>query len=175
MSWQAAQSKIAPFRCPSASDDATNVAAVSHIFYDGSQYLIYGTGFFDPGTGLTLGVTNYAGCAGFAGKVSSETGKVTAVDAQSGIFYNRSKTVAGEIRDGTSSTILFGEANGVGIDDDSTATPKPIVRRPFGWMGVGVMWTAMPPIGSRESPRSLQRRPRGDRRVLLRRRRGSRP
>ncbi|MCX7429162.1 MAG: DUF1559 domain-containing protein [Planctomycetia bacterium] len=147
IAWNTAQSRIAPLMCPSAPESATNVGAVSHIYFDGSQYLYYATAFFQPSDGLKLGTTSYLGCAGLAGKASSASGTLQS-DAQVGVFSNRSKTLIGEIRDGTSSTILFGEANGLGVDMDSTANPKPVERRPFAWMGVGVMWTAMPPSDS---------------------------
>lgn len=152
MAWNAAQNKIGPFRCPSAPENAVNVGAASHIYFDGSMYITYSTAFFTPKIGLNLGTTSYLGCAGYAGKISSGTMLLTLVDNQSGIFYNRSKTLMGEIHDGTSNTILFGEANGSGIDIDSTANPKPIVRQPFGWMGAGVMWTAMPPSDPEDRP-----------------------
>jgi prepilin-type N-terminal cleavage/methylation domain-containing protein len=148
ISWQTAQSKIAAFRCPSVPETAVNTWATSHVYYDGSTYLVYHMGKFEPpSTGLALGVTNYLGCAGFAAKVSSETGKLTTVDAQSGVFYNRSKTVMGELRDGTSTTILFGEVSGNGRLDSSS----PVERRPYAWAGVGVMWTAAAPTDSEEN------------------------
>ena len=139
MAWNAAQNKIAAFRCPSVPENSVDVIAMSHIYFDGSTYITYSAATLP--TGLALGVTNYLGCAGLYGKVAAAAGHLTMIDNQSGVFYNRSKTLMGEIHDGTSSTILFGENSGALQLDAS----KPVQRYPFSWMGVGVMWTAMPP------------------------------
>jgi prepilin-type N-terminal cleavage/methylation domain-containing protein len=76
--------------------------------------------------GLLLGRTNYLGVGGYLGNIPGW-------DQYRGIFTNRSKTTISTILDGTSNTLLFGEAIG-GRE----------VTREFGftWMGAGYLATA---------------------------------
>ncbi len=139
-SWDAANMQIDTFICPSSLHrSAEDVRAVAHIFYDGSKYYNYFTAGFADGAGRNLGVSNYLGCAGTAGRISSAAASFP-LDIESGIFYNRSKTAIRDITDGTSSTIMFGEATGMGRDFEGHLTGKP-----FSWIGCGVMWTARAP------------------------------
>jgi prepilin-type N-terminal cleavage/methylation domain-containing protein len=80
----------------------------------------------DPG-GREMGRTNYLGCGGYGANVPG-------YDIYKGIFYNRSNTKFKDIADGTSNTLMFGEAIG-GKTGDSGST------RQFGysWMGVGYL------------------------------------
>jgi prepilin-type N-terminal cleavage/methylation domain-containing protein len=80
----------------------------------------------DPG-GREMGRTNYFGCGGYGADVPG-------YDIYKGIFFNRSNTKFKDIVDGTSNTLMFGEAIG-GKTGDSGST------RQFGysWMGVGYL------------------------------------
>ncbi len=89
-------------------------------------------------SGLPMGRTNYLGVAGFAGSARRIDGMGTSPGPgwpeDVGIFYNRSNTKMKDITDGTSNTLMFGEAIG-GKTGNSNST------RQFGftWMGVGCM------------------------------------
>ncbi len=85
---------------------------------------MYGEITFNEGFEL-LGRTNYAGMAGYAGY----TGHPPA-DFYKGVFYNRSQTGFRDIADGSSNTLLFGEA----VGNDNTGYG-------YCWMGVGTLGT----------------------------------
>ncbi|MBN2292864.1 MAG: DUF1559 domain-containing protein [Pirellulales bacterium] len=138
-SWEAANMQIDTFICPSSLHaNADDVIAVSVIYFDGST-AHYTAAYFPNAGGKYLGVTNYLGCAGTVGKISSSAG-YQKIDEESGIFYNRSKTRIRDITDGTSFTMMFGEATGMGRTSDGD-----LVGKPFSWMGCGIMWTALEP------------------------------
>jgi prepilin-type N-terminal cleavage/methylation domain-containing protein len=140
--WVEAFNQFAPFQCPSVpTRRADNVFAVSHMYYGKYEAMS-----FAASTGRDLGRTSYLGCAGYWGKMypPSYTVPTSAYDKERrfGVFYLRSKTTQRDIRDGTNATFLFGEASGVGYATGNTTT---LLRYPYGWMGCGVMWTAMLP------------------------------
>src|SRR4029077_3502652 len=116
--WQLAQTRIRLFECPSdnaAGDTATrgNRVAFHHFNYnaptvpdtddntDGDAYIL------DPSNPTVFGHTNYAGCAGLAGRGTSKYWA-----QYEGIFTTRSATALARIPDGTSNTLLLGEAIG---------------------------------------------------------------
>jgi prepilin-type N-terminal cleavage/methylation domain-containing protein len=76
--------------------------------------------------GYPPGRTNYLGVAGFCGY----TGADPAADRLRGVFWNRSKIDFRDITDGTSSTLLFGEA--IGADANRTTYS-------YAWMGCGAL------------------------------------
>ncbi len=80
----------------------------------------------DPG-GRSLGRTNYLGCGGYAADIAGW-------EMYKGMFYNRSDTKMSQITDGTSNTLMFGEAIG-GKPTSSNGS------RQYGytWMGVGYL------------------------------------
>jgi prepilin-type N-terminal cleavage/methylation domain-containing protein len=84
-----------------------------------------------------LGTTNYIGSAGRSGIIGVEE-----EDLYAGVFYNRSKTTIAHIEDGTSSTLLFGEAIGDVIDGTTkfTYTWMGCGAMPLGWFGNMAMW-----------------------------------
>jgi hypothetical protein len=88
----------------------------------------------DP-AGKAVGRTNYMGMGGYAADMAANTpGGSPGWPEYIGIFYNRSKVRMSEITDGTSNTIIFGEAIG-GKTTNSNGT------REFGfsWMGGGYL------------------------------------
>jgi prepilin-type N-terminal cleavage/methylation domain-containing protein len=77
--------------------------------------------------GLSVGRTNYMGMGGYAADIPGW-------NTYMGIFYNRSKTKMADIGDGTSNTIIFGEATG-GKTSNSNASRQ----YGFTWMGGGYL------------------------------------
>jgi prepilin-type N-terminal cleavage/methylation domain-containing protein len=84
----------------------------------------------DPG-GRSLGRTNYLGCGGKGADMAGW-------EINKGVFYNRSDTNMAHITDGTSNTLMFGEA----IGGKTTASGS---SRQYGytWMGVGYLANIM--------------------------------
>jgi prepilin-type N-terminal cleavage/methylation domain-containing protein len=123
--WKMAQARISSFTCPSDTPyDKTGEAWVLLItYYDGSGTLWFDAVYLSGGAGKALGRTSYLGSAGFFGHVG-----LPSVDLYQGVFCNRSKTGYRDITDGSSNTLLFGEATG-GIDNS------------YAWFGAAVMVT----------------------------------
>jgi prepilin-type N-terminal cleavage/methylation domain-containing protein len=136
--WTMAMVKVKTFLCPSDNpESAPRVASRMGAFATGPG----ATGgtvairfFENTGTPAGLGRTNYManmGRMGFTG--------ASAVDILEGPFSNRSRTTIPTISDGTSNTIMFGEAMG-GL---------PVANRlySYSWMGIGHMvssWGIIP-------------------------------
>jgi len=142
--WELAQERIPTFLCP--SDDAeqsTSMKTSVHLYYDpdhgsmGAAVVYHGASERDGATfggsdGLELGRTNYLGACGRAAVIDYQW------DAQHGVFYNRSKTQLPHIRDGSSHTLLFGEALGRG---NNSLDPALLRHWGLAWFGCGPMWT----------------------------------
>jgi prepilin-type N-terminal cleavage/methylation domain-containing protein len=134
--YAAARNKLKILECPSANmrTPQTEMIVTIHTYYNGTTGVVQ----MIPRTttnDLNLGMTNYLGCAGAWGRIgdpppmdlSWPTGPI---DRYLGIFTNRSAPT--KIRDGESSTLMFGEAAGqVGRDG-------------YAWMGCGAL-----PVGPR--------------------------
>ncbi len=99
--WDDASYKIQVFLCPSDSAGDNSLATVTELRTTPNSVGM--SGFAEK---TTLGRTNYLGSAGRLGV------GVLSRDPQKGIFYNRSRTRFGDIQDGTSNTIMFGEVTG---------------------------------------------------------------
>jgi prepilin-type N-terminal cleavage/methylation domain-containing protein len=120
--WNLAQFEIAQFRCPSDSKTPGVVWTRSHTrsnLPSGSITITYWSG---TGTFLNSGRSNYLGVHG---RPDFNAG------ARDGIFRNRSETKMGEINDGTSNTLAFGESHG-GVQESSGNTPATWL-----WMSAG--------------------------------------
>lgn len=99
--WDEAAYRINIFLCPSDDPYSNTMSTVTEMRTTPSNAGM--SGFAEQ---TTLGRTNYLGSAGRLGiGVSSR-------DPWKGIFYNRSRTRTGEISDGMSNTIMFGEVTG---------------------------------------------------------------
>lgn len=99
--WDQHQYRISTLLCP--SDDA-----YSNTLATGTELRVTPTGATMHGWSepTNLGRTNYLGSSGQLGI------GIASREAKKGVFYNRSRTKFGEITDGTSNTLLFGEVTG---------------------------------------------------------------
>jgi len=126
--WRVAHHGIGQLLCPSAAGDEPNrdMGLFLHTSYMGE-----GLGRLwiarIPGVGGDLGRTNYLGVAGGMGVVGYEPW-----DRWRGVYTNRSETSFRSIRDGSSNTLMFGEAAG----------GKPQPEFFYAWAGCGAMPTA---------------------------------
>ncbi|MFN3191081.1 MAG: DUF1559 domain-containing protein [Aureliella sp.] len=111
--WDAAQFRLSFLLCPTDNAYANRSANTSRLHTygpPGNTGTISMRGFSASATS-SLGRTNYLGVAGGMGKTASSW------ENWIGIFHNRSKTKFGEINDGTSNTLLFGEVTGLWGND----------------------------------------------------------
>jgi hypothetical protein len=85
-----------------------------------------------PDSATILGRTSYLGCAGLAGKGTSQYWS-----PYEGIFTNRSQVALNHIADGTSNTLLLGEIDG--------GREGGLRQYHVSWVGVGTMptWTGL--------------------------------
>src|SRR5262249_49123540 len=113
-----AQTRIKLFECPSdnlAADTPTQgTVEAFHCFHYSAPIVPNADDNTDidgvilaPGDPTALGSSNYAGCAGLAGRGTSQYWS-----AYEGAFTNRSTTALARIPDGTSNTLLLGEFTG---------------------------------------------------------------
>jgi hypothetical protein len=130
--WALATTRIPSLVCP--SDDPYSQVTGVFICLDLSNYTLTG-GYWPNPTGEPLGRTNYVGNGGCIGQCY--------VDAfyhkWMGPFYNRSKTTMGQLIDGTSNILLFGEALG-GLHGPRNGTKTR--NWSFAWAGCGNLATA---------------------------------
>lgn len=136
--------KISTLQCPSVPERQKTNVNVTIAFWGTGITLSVKPIYF--GTARTdLGWTSYLGCAGVAGMIGSPSGISNPpwngrnLNDRRGVFYNRSKTTQRDIRDGLSTTYLFGEASGVGMHGGKE------YRNPVSWMGGGYTMTWFPP------------------------------
>jgi prepilin-type N-terminal cleavage/methylation domain-containing protein len=125
----ASRMKTKVFVCPSTDPymhRANNTLAVLYP-YQLSTNIDY-TGILIPDSlgGREVGRTNYVGVGGYLGNIPGWT-------LYEGMFFNRSKTRFPDVLDGTSNTLMFGEAiGGRNVGDRIYG---------FTWMGVGYLAT----------------------------------
>ncbi len=137
----ASRLKTNVFVCPSTSpyQHLPNNTMLVIYPYDytppsgGNSGIIHYTGqlLSDP-AGLAVGRTNYMAVGGYLGNIPGW-------DQYKGIFFNRSKTTMASILDGTSNTLMFGEATGGRtVKSGSSAATRDYG---FTWMGGGYLAT----------------------------------
>jgi len=103
--WNEHQYRVSTLLCP--SDDA-----YGNVFATGTELRVTPTGatmhgWLEP---TQLGRTNYLGSSGQLGV------GIASRDPFKGVYFNNSKTTFGQISDGTSNTLLFGEVTGLFTD-----------------------------------------------------------
>ncbi|MFN3188926.1 MAG: DUF1559 domain-containing protein [Aureliella sp.] len=106
--WDQANYKFSTFQCPSdpGGDPLTGKFVALHNYNPNPTGGTLTGGYFTPASSEFWGITNYVGCAGGLGDVTSNWAYLR------GIFFHRSETTFGKIADGTSNTLLFGETIG---------------------------------------------------------------
>ena len=126
--WKMAQTKIGTFVCPSDTpyDKPDPMHLICYYEYPAfSVGAIHGL-YFSDGAGDPLGRTNYLGVAGYLGRIG-----LPRYDSLRGVFHNRSQNGFRDIADGSSNTLLFGEAIGDEEENDNG----------YLWIGVGTLPT----------------------------------
>jgi prepilin-type N-terminal cleavage/methylation domain-containing protein len=116
--------------CPSSGQTPGNGS-----IYFMQEIEINGTGteedyFFFASDGLQLGVTTYLGVSGSRGDGWNGTGYDPYYTQYTGLFNNRSQTSLARVPDGTSNTLMVGEACGPITNNITTGC--------LAWMGMGV-------------------------------------
>jgi prepilin-type N-terminal cleavage/methylation domain-containing protein len=114
--WAMAQTKISTFLCPSDPpyEKSGQTFIIIFPYYDGSSTLWLKAIYLNDHAADVLGRTNYFGCAGYFAHLG-----LPDIDRYQGVFWNRSRIGFRDILDGSSNTLLFGEATGA--QDDSYA------------------------------------------------------
>lgn len=155
-SWDHVHYTLPTLLCPSDSSElGTRYSILTNFTYASSSTSRPSAGYYYEGTEnaswhQTVGKTNYLGCSGWGGKVSSswsssvanggpiaDDSNGMAVDALTGIFYHRSKSKFGSISDGTSNTLMFGEVTGKFADAEHRSGRE----MSFWWVSAGPMPT----------------------------------
>lgn len=124
--WDMAQARIPGFLCPSTDPYQTKTGVGATVATRKPAGVVFG--YFSASSYPDIGRTNYLGVAGRIGKISD-----TYWDQFQGVFSNRTKSRFGEMTDGTSSSLLFGEAVGHVDKGEQIYT--------YSWMGCGNMPT----------------------------------
>jgi prepilin-type N-terminal cleavage/methylation domain-containing protein/prepilin-type processing-associated H-X9-DG protein len=143
--WAAAQYRLSDLLCPSAPDRVRGKASaptglpsgatleVLYTYTDSNIYYLSGMEYDSDDGGDALGLTHYLGSAGLFGNLPG-------FDRYRGVFTDRSRVTISQITDGTSKTLLFGEAFGQLTYDQSFSnfTGRDLC---YGnsWMGCGAL------------------------------------
>lgn len=126
--WDIAQAKLGIFLCPSDSPDTSRVGTFAglHTYWDRNASKIWLAGLYisNSQNGNALGKSNYVGCGGGLGMTEHPYW-----DGYAGVFTNRSQNTMASILDGTSHTLMFGEALGGAKGGDRIYSHS--------WMGSG--------------------------------------
>jgi prepilin-type N-terminal cleavage/methylation domain-containing protein/prepilin-type processing-associated H-X9-DG protein len=125
--WTAAHTQFKTFLCPADMMGSTaqeGVIVVNVIYAMDPLFSRLSAYPFAPDP--TMGLTNYVGVAGYSGIVNQP-----GFDPYAGVFYTQSQTTIQGIRDGSSTTLMFGESLG-----GSNRSPRDYANA---WMGIGVL------------------------------------
>jgi prepilin-type N-terminal cleavage/methylation domain-containing protein len=127
--WNAAQFRLNDLLCPSAPEGppVLGTTGILNTYYE-SPFGWLDCPVIGPPDNAAIGLTHYLPCAGRLGVVNLQY-----YDDYRGVFTNRSQTPIAKVTDGTSKTLLFGEAIG-----DTTSHNYDYG---YSWMGSGPMPT----------------------------------
>ncbi|WP_442485872.1 DUF1559 family PulG-like putative transporter [Aeoliella sp. SH292] len=141
--WEAAQTKLSVLNCPSMTTETPTLGVFSRLWPRVRDGRIGITGeLFEPET--QLAVTHYRPCNGVFGELGyTEPTAGIPVDELVGVFSVRSKTRLGRVTDGTSQTIMFGEAPGqVGVGDPGSGSVETGYIMGIAWAGANALPSA---------------------------------
>ncbi|MCA9262547.1 MAG: DUF1559 domain-containing protein [Planctomycetales bacterium] len=145
-SWQVSQWSLSLFHCPSAPSGPPHEFCVDVMttYSIENEDTIVLDGYPWHVSQVEQGHTNYVGSMGYAGRTGNRQ-----ANQWEGVFYNRSKTTHGRIKDGASHTLLFGEAVGTLVRGRG-------FTQGFSWIGTACLPTGFgldPAINNSETTR----------------------
>ncbi|MEO1497832.1 MAG: DUF1559 domain-containing protein [Planctomycetota bacterium] len=145
--WTAAQTHLSVLLCPSVEPEPPQIGYMDKVYarYVGGNHRMFSYGW-DPAAG-DMGQTHYLGCTGVWGWMGPTLqfdmgfGNQSVSDELIGVFSVRSKTRLAQVTDGTSKTIMFGEAPGTigtGIPTGDGSAVSGLARAHM-WAGWGTL------------------------------------
>ena len=126
--WTVAQTKIKTYLCPTDNAEQYPMMFIAISSGGTTNSGTINSYWFGATSSLLPGRTNYMGVAGGFGKIGNSW------DRWQGIFYSRSKVTIVGVTDGTSNTLMVGEALG--------GDPTSASRNSFAWAGNGFLPSA---------------------------------
>ena len=150
--WQAAQTVIETYLCPSAPGDVPERAYIDKVYIRDAGNFLYGSAGQQPEA--NLGLTHYAGVTGVEGSAGPNTFILSGhpgldinpqlldrsiPDELIGVFGRRTETRLAKVIDGTSNTFMFGESIGA-VGQSVTHTFGGMDNSPANGFVLGYAW-----------------------------------